>query len=96
LGGLAGIGFFLVFPKLVALFVKRFGDKPIGKPPCCNRCCNDDDYKWTRSENGLPICKCKCGYEFVADGNRFLKIDSEGQKRPYMAWSKKEGWVKDE
>ena len=93
LGGAAGIGLFLAFPRLVTILVGCFGDKPIGKPFCSNGCCQNDDYVWTRSEEGLPICKCKCGMEYVVDGNHFLKIDSAGQRRPYMVWSRKGEWT---
>ena len=82
LGGIAGIGLFLAFPRLVTILVGRLGDEPRGKPVCSNGCCQNDDYSWTRSDEGLPVCICKCGIEYVADGNRFLKIDSAGQRHP--------------
>lgn len=95
LGGIGGIGLFLAFPRLATILVGRLGDKPIGKPVCLNGSCQNDDYVWTRSEEGLPICKCKCGIEYVLDGNRFLKIDPAGQRQPYMVWSRKDGWTVD-
>jgi hypothetical protein len=88
-GGIAGCFAFVIFPRLVVVFAETFGDKPIGKPTCLNGCCQDKDYKWVRSENGLPICKCKCGVEYLADGNRFWIIDADGSRRPFMIWSGK-------
>jgi len=96
LGAIMGMVHFLAFPKLVTILAERFGDKPIGKPTCSNGCCHNDDYEWTRSENGIPICKCNCGTEYATDGRQFLKIGSTGHKEPYMVWFKKRGWVKEE
>jgi len=95
LAGIAGIGLFLAFPRIVTILVERLGDKPIGKPVCSNGCCRNDDYIWTRSEEGLSTCTCKCGIDYVAAGNRFLKIDPAGQREPYMVWSRKDGWTVD-
>jgi len=95
LGWVVGITVFLGFPKLISILVLRFGDRPLGKPVCPNGCCYNDDYEWTRSEKDLPVCKCKCGIEFIANGNRFLKLDSTGKKQLYMVWTRKGGWTVD-
>lgn len=96
LGLVAGIGGFLVTPKFTAFLVRRFADKPRGKPLCSNGRCRDGDYAWVRSIEGLPVYRCKCGIEYVVSGRRAMRLDAEERRHPYMVWNGKEGWVVDE
>jgi hypothetical protein len=96
LGLVAGVGVFMVTPKLTTFLVNRFGDMPRGKPPCSNGRCRDDDYAWVRSIDGMPVCRCNCGIEYVVSGRRIMRLDAEEHRHPYLIWNGKEGWVVDE
>jgi hypothetical protein len=81
-GVVASLIVFLLFPHAVSTLCDWLGDRPRGKPTCSSDQCGNEDYTWTRTVDGKLVCQCKCGREYVADGNRFMTVDSDGTIKP--------------
>jgi len=64
-----------------------------GKPTCPRGVCNEPDYKWIYGIGGKPVCRCKCGIKFVADGDDFQILSDDGSVKPFKRWDRKLGWV---
>ena len=71
--------------------------------PECRRgkCCTYRDYVWRRGalygreKGGIFRYRCKCGDEYVRDGNRFLQVLRDGTTRPYKKYESDNKWVDD-
>lgn len=95
LGFLAGASGFLVLGALIRLWY-RF--RPL-RPICYSGVCGPDDYEVVEANAQGAVFRCRCGTEYaydIAAGRRFLRITEDGQRRAYMKWSLRKGWVKDE
>jgi hypothetical protein len=70
--------------------------------PECRRgkCHTYRDYVWKRGtlygreKGGIFRYRCKCGDEYVRDGNKFLQGLSDGTTRPYKKYQRGK-WVDD-
>jgi hypothetical protein len=61
------------------------------RPRCRNGRCVGVDYELTKT----LTWKCKCGDEYVKKGRRFLKLDADRKRLPYLKWVPFRGWVPD-
>jgi hypothetical protein len=84
---------FGIFPVAVNALVEIIGGKGMGRPPCPNQRCGDNDYKWIGGINGKPICRCRCGIDLVSDGNVFYILLEDGKVIPYKRWENRKGWM---
>lgn len=98
IGFLAGFSgaFLLTWVILVTLNVLL---KPW--PECrSGQCRTFRGYVWKRNsiygweKGGIFRYRCKCGDEYVRDGNRFLQVLSDGTTRPYKRYEDGK-WVDD-
>jgi hypothetical protein len=71
-------------------------------PECRNgKCRSYRDYTWRkgtiygREKGGIFRYRCKCGDEYIREGNRFLQVLSDGTTRPYKKYEGKK-WTNDE
>jgi hypothetical protein len=71
--------------------------------PECRRgkCHTYRDYVWRRGtlygweKGGLFRYRCKCGDEYVRDGNKFLQVLSDGTTHSYKKYERGKKWVDD-
>ena len=71
--------------------------------PICRRgkCQGRRGYVWKRGsiygreQGGIFRYRCKCGDEYIRDGNRFMEVLSDGTTRPYKRYERG-NWVDEE
>lgn len=71
--------------------------------PACRhgKCRTFRDYVWKRGtiygweKGGIFRYRCRCGDEYIRDGNRFLEVLSDGTTRPYKKHQRGNKWVDD-
>jgi hypothetical protein len=71
--------------------------------PVCRRgkCHSYRDYVWKRGtlygweKGGIFRYHCRCGDQYVRNGDRFLEIQSDGTLRPYKRYECGNKWVDD-
>jgi hypothetical protein len=101
LGGVLGVlAFFLFLLVLTALMDFGFGGVP-RLPKCQNgSCCGpgflfgDGDYEISKlGEKYVRVCRC--GGRYMRLGKRFVIVNEDGTKTPYLIWRPFRGWFPD-
>ncbi len=64
-------------------------------PVCRNNVCQGNDYKYVHNQQGIVVCRCKCGSDYILNGRRFGEITPEGAFHPYMKRAMFGKWIPD-
>ena len=85
-GGIVGI---ILLPLSTKIIMRVFPGRRPRHPICSNGLCSEKDYTWIRQVGSIPVCKCRCGTEFVHKGKCFVRVGTNDVFKPYMVWDKK-------
>jgi len=70
-------------------------------PRCHNGVCTGDwrtmfgDYELAQFGDNFGF-RCKCGFEYMKEGRRFMRRRPDGSLEPYMVWKPFRGYVPDD
>jgi hypothetical protein len=65
------------------------------RPKCESGKCRWNDYKCVKLDEKESEYICKCGRTYVRSGTKFLRIDTDGARRPYKVLGAGHRWRDD-
>jgi hypothetical protein len=64
-------------------------------PKCRNGSCRKNDYHPVEIKPGKWVERCKCGDYYEKRGRRFVRVEKDGNIKPYLKWIPFLGWKRE-